>query len=308
MAVSKFRRTRGFTLVELLVVIGIIALLISILLPTLSRAQASARAVACASNQRQVVLASNIYAGDNGQVLPPGSSTSGTGDWAPFWYDFIMEYVGEKVPDAFSGGAFDAKEYGEAFVCGSATIEAGYMHYNVHPRLMPPQPPAGSVASPPATGNALTGKAFKPFKLAQIPESSEILFVADARQFDAPNVDGGRVHGNAPSFMGAFANNGIYSHKFVRSPGGSATAGAVSSTSLPLFGIGNRDLSAAAGEWGNGDLRFRHKDNNSINVGFADGHVEAFGLGENSDFWDSNTEDVDAGELTFRNVMLIDQY
>lgn len=62
---------RGFTLVELLVVIGIIAVLISILLPTLSRVRDQANGVACESTMRQFYTFWVMYAGQNkGHVIP----------------------------------------------------------------------------------------------------------------------------------------------------------------------------------------------------------------------------------------------
>ncbi len=71
-------RARGFTLVELLVVIGIIALLISILLPSLNRARETANRVKCQSNLRQIGQAILLYCNDNKGPYPR-TAYSGSG-------------------------------------------------------------------------------------------------------------------------------------------------------------------------------------------------------------------------------------
>ena len=55
---------RGFTLIELLVVIAVIALLLAILLPSLGKARETGRQTVCASNIRQMIIATNAYALD----------------------------------------------------------------------------------------------------------------------------------------------------------------------------------------------------------------------------------------------------
>jgi prepilin-type N-terminal cleavage/methylation domain-containing protein/prepilin-type processing-associated H-X9-DG protein len=77
-------RQRGFTLVELLVVIGIIAVLIGILLPALRKARIAAEVTTCRSNLRQAGIALSIYAGQNRNVLYPlGEDNTPLGGTSP---------------------------------------------------------------------------------------------------------------------------------------------------------------------------------------------------------------------------------
>ena len=108
---------RGFTLVEVLVVLAVLALLVALLLPSLSQAQARARRIDCLSRQKQWAMAFRMYVDDHEELIPRegyerlggvtlnnwiqvrGKKISGTTtDSEDVWYNALAEYVG--VPRA----------------------------------------------------------------------------------------------------------------------------------------------------------------------------------------------------------------
>jgi len=87
-SIARHPRRGGFTLVELLVVIGIIAVLIGILMPVLSKARAQANRVVCMSNIKQLYNGILMYCNDNKGYLPTCAMGTG-GSYVPFPEDWI---------------------------------------------------------------------------------------------------------------------------------------------------------------------------------------------------------------------------
>lgn len=74
-------KRRGFTILELLVSVGVIALLLSVLIPVLSGARAAGHRAVCATNQKQIGLACYLYIQENRESLPRYNADPTESDW-----------------------------------------------------------------------------------------------------------------------------------------------------------------------------------------------------------------------------------
>ena len=96
--ISPPRHSRAFTLVELLVTVAIIAILATLLLPAISKARTKAKTIACASNMKNWATATQLYADDFNDILPPFGDLAS--DYTqPFWHAKLAPYLSKKSDD-----------------------------------------------------------------------------------------------------------------------------------------------------------------------------------------------------------------
>lgn len=242
----------GFTLVELLVVIGIIALLISILLPSISGSRRQARSLQCASNIRQLCTAIFGYAAENRGRFPTNLQSPAPGQ---FWYypDYAGGYVSKDGPTV--GGVFACPD----------DLEGSRRSYAMNVWASSALDPV--IASLKPTRGKLWGPAPR--------DSSRLILIAESWVVYSP--DGFGREWETFAIIGARGTTAGQ-----RFGGGSGIA-------PPIYagpaGMANSELAFArhrpSGSPGTGTLPI-----GAINIGYADGHVS---LKHNTELVDPET-------------------
>jgi prepilin-type N-terminal cleavage/methylation domain-containing protein/prepilin-type processing-associated H-X9-DG protein len=175
---AQHRPRRGFTLVELLVVVGIIGLLVSILLPALGKARDSANTLACLSNCRQLGNAFVMYSMDHKGWLPYPTTSQGE---QMLWFRCVDPYLGAKIDQRRSNGTTGLNAATRSFAAYKQ--DPIWQTFSDDPHTMTSQ---GTIkeASRTLKMNTHLRRGPNVAKITDVKESSKFVLIGDSTAYD----------------------------------------------------------------------------------------------------------------------------